>query len=201
MKNRAMARSRSPGRRPPRAREGRARPDREPDARAIAASLPGGGVACAGGGVSSSMTAGSWCVRGRRAWRAEPPGAKRRPATPASAAPAITSGKGTEKMASAAKAATAMATWKGARSAREPMRTVAASDDGHHRRLHAREEGGDQRRMAEGEVGPGQRDQDRRARAARRARRRRCRPGCRASASRCRWRAAAPRGRAAPCSS
>ena len=54
---------------------------------------------------------------------------------------------------------------------------------------------------AEGEVGPGQRDQDgERGQHEERAGGEAAH-GCRASASRCRWRAAAPRGRAAPCSS
>ncbi len=67
-------------------------------------------MACAGGGVSSSMTAGSWAGAPEAGARCAGAGAKRRPARPATAASAITSGKGNEKAASATKAATAIAT-------------------------------------------------------------------------------------------
>ncbi len=91
----------------------------------VVANLRADAAACAGAGVSSSMIASAGAVPGTMG-RCDPRGAKRRPASPARAAPAITRGKGAERIARAANAATAMATWKGCFSAREPIRTVAA---------------------------------------------------------------------------
>lgn len=93
-------------------------------AASVIASLRVEAAAWAGAGVSSSMIARSWGMSGA-AW-CELRGAIRRPRKPANAAPAITKGNGAERNARAANAVTAIATWNGWRSAREPIRTVAA---------------------------------------------------------------------------
>ncbi len=95
-------------------------------AAATVASFPGDATAWAGDGVSSSMRAGSWGAPAAGARRAGA-GAKRRPARPTRAAPAITTGKGTEKRGERGEGGRRVAHVEGTTMALDPMRIVAAA--------------------------------------------------------------------------